>query len=199
MIHNLILLQAGGGSSGFGFWKFIILLLVIYVIYQLFKSPSEVVGNWNYLFEDLQFDPQEFYHSVKEILEEKEVPQFGTGTKNIKEGGLLSYHRQYFVVYRGDYVFHICAAPWGKGFFFSWWARVSLSSLDGLLGKIPFIGKAIVERRQYKAYYKIDTDIMFRTSVHQSVLQAIDRLTEAKGIRGLTELERRPDFRAVFK
>lgn len=40
---------------------------------------------------------------------------------------------------------------------------------------------------------------MFRTSVHQSVLQAIDQITKEKGVRGLTDLERQATFRSEIK
>ncbi len=38
-----------------------------------------------------------------------------------KEGGLLSSSRQYFRIKNKDLVFDVCAAPYGKGFFISWW------------------------------------------------------------------------------
>ena len=47
--------------------------------------------------------------------------------------------------------------------------------------------------------FKLDTDGMFRASVQQSVQTAIDKLTNAKGVKGLTELERKPDLRSMLK
>lgn len=177
----------------------ITILVVLFLIYFFYTPKTEVIGNWSHLFENMTQDPTKFYVMLKEILEEKEIPELVTGSKNIKQGGLLSYQRLYFVVSRGDFIFHICAAPWGKGFFFSWWARKRLSSFDSTISKIPFVGKSIVKARQSKSYYESDTDTMFRTSVQQAVLQAIDRITEANGIRGLSELERKPELKSVFK
>ncbi len=45
------------------------------------------------------------------------------------------------------------------------------------------------------SYYKVDAALMFQAAVHAAVLEAIDLLTEAKGIRKLSELERKPVFR----
>ena len=176
-----------------------IIIIVLVALWARSSPPSEAIGNWNHLFADVQHDPEEFYKSVEEIIKEKEVPDVKTGRKNFKQGGMLSSTRVYLVVHRKDLIFHICAAPWGTGFFFSWWMRVELSAWDEFLGRIPLIGPALVARRQLKTYYNLDTDAMYRSSVHQSVLAAIDLLTEAKGVRGLSELERKPEMHTSIK
>ena len=175
----------------------IIVTYIIYIIAKLFQK-TEAVGNWSHLFPDMQQDPEEFYKLVEEILKEKQLPEIQTGRRMFYQGDVFSYNRLYLEVTRGDYIFHICAAPWGTGFFFSWWVRQKLSDIDQLLVLIPFFGSRIVKLRNYQSYYKLDTDAMFKKSVHQSVLAAIDILTEAKVIR-LTELERKPDLRTMIK
>jgi hypothetical protein len=45
-----------------------------------------------------------------------------------------------------------------------------------------------------ETYYRIDTLIMFRTAVHEAMIEAIDAVTVGKGLRGLSEEERRPIF-----
>ena len=176
----------------------IFFLAILFLGYHLLKGTSEATDNWRHLFADMEYDPEDFYALVEEILNERQVPDVIITRRIFKQGGILSYQRVFLEVSRGDYIFHICAAPWGTGFFFSWWFREKLSDLDEILIKIPRIGPAIVQARQYKPYYKLDTDAMFRTSVEQSFMEAIDRLTEAKGIRGLTELERKPDLRNII-
>lgn len=166
----------------------LLLCLVVFIIIALSKK-SDVVGNWSHLFPNMEHDPEEFYKLVEEMLAEREVPDIKTGRKIFKQGGLLSHQRLYLKVSRGDYIFHICAAPWGTGFFFSWWVRKVSPYLSRLNSKVA----------QYHTYYQLDTNAMFRTSVHQSVLAAIDRLTKAKGVKGLTELERKPDLRTIIK
>ena len=177
----------------------ILLLLLVIIILAIFSGKSEVSGNWSHLFAGMQHDPEKFYDLVEETLKERQVPDFKTARKVFSEGtyGLLSHNRLYLEVSRGDYIFHICAAPWGTGFFFSYWTRKK--STSSIFEKIPVIGKFIAEANQYEAYYKLDTDGMFRSSVHQAVLSAVDRLSEAKGVKGLTELERQSDLRSSFK
>ncbi len=176
-------------------WVIILLLLVL--IIAALSGKSEATGNWSHLFAGMQHDPEKFYDLVEETLKERQVPDFKTARKIFSEGGLLSHNRLYLEVSRGDYIFHICAAPWGTGFFFSYWTRKK--STSSIFEKLPVIGKFIAEANQYEAYYKLDTDGMFRSSVHQAVLSAVDSLTEAKGVKGLTEFERKPDLRSSFK
>jgi hypothetical protein len=155
--------------------------------------PSIATSNWNHLFDDFQFSTQEFYKALETEIKRREIPDVKTKTLTLSEGGLLSKNRLYFEVKRKDYIFHICAAPFGTGFFISWWLREKTSFWQGILLKIPLIGDKIVERMQYKPYFVLDTANMFRSSVHQSILNVIDTVTQPKGIKALTELQRNPN------
>jgi len=168
--------------------KSILFIAALLILVYLFHRKSETIGNWSHLFADMQHDPEEFYRLVTEILTERQVPDFTTTTRTFKEGNIFSHQRVYLEVARGDYVFHICAAPWGTSFFFSWWLRFKHPSAIGRRSK-----NALPD----DTYYKADTDTMFRTSVHHGVLAAIEQLTETKGLKGLTELERKPDMRSM--
>lgn len=172
--------------------KFILILLFFLVLIYLFYNKSARIGNWSHLYGGMQYDPEEFYKHIEEFLIGHEVPEITTARITITEEGVLSYQRLYLEVTRGDYIFHICAAPWGTDFFFSWWLKYRTNNFQLLQAKFS-VGS------QEEAYYKLDTDTMFRTSVHQAVLSAIDKLTAAKGARALTELERKPDLRSFIK
>lgn len=178
--------------------SFLFLIIVLFVLYSLFNK-SETTGNWSHLFANMQHDPEDFYKLVEANLAERQVPDFKTDRKTFKQGGLLSYSRIYLEVSRGDFIFHICAAPWGTGFFFSSWTRKKENTIGEVLAKLPIVGGFFAALNQSDSYYKLDTDAMFKASVHQSILSAIDQLTEAKGIRGLTEMERTADLRSILK
>jgi hypothetical protein len=40
---------------------------------------------------------------------------------------------------------------------------------------------------------------MYQEMVHAAVLDAVDELTKARGVRGLTELERKPVLKEFFR
>ncbi len=44
-------------------------------------------------------------------------------------------------------------------------------------------------------FYRMDTADMFYTAVHNAVTESVDQLTTAKGVRGLTDDERKPIMR----
>ncbi len=159
--------------------------------------PSIAISNWNHLFDEFQFSAQEFYKSVEAEIKRRDLPDVKTKTISLSEGGLLSKNRLYLEVKRKDYIFHICAAPFGTGFFISWWLREKMSFWQELLLKIPWVGEMIVKRMQYKPYYVLDTANMFRSSVHQSIMNVIDTITQPKGIKALSELERKPTLTPV--
>ena len=165
-----------------------IFLLVSIFIFLVLSRRSEVIGQWNHLFPNMQHDPEEFYTLVEEFLKEWEIPDCQTNRKIFHQGNLLSHQRLYLEVSRKGYIYHICAAPFGNGFFFSWWLRE--------VG--PFLNRFNIKTVKSDSYYKADTDATFRACVQQCVQSAVDGITEAKGIRGLTELERQPDLRSVF-
>ena len=48
-------------------------------------------------------------------------------------------------------------------------------------------------------YYRVDTTSMFLTSVHSAVLEVLDQMMEAKGIRKLSEDARKPIDRDFFR
>jgi hypothetical protein len=46
-----------------------------------------------------------------------------------------------------------------------------------------------------QTYFNEDTAIMFRESVHHAVTEAIDQVTSAQGVRGLSEEGRKVDWK----
>ena len=208
------------------------------------KQPAVVFSNWYHLLEGLQESSKDFYTSLEEAIKKRELPEINVSRVNYREGGIFSAEREYLRVEREDLLFDVCAAPFGTGFFISWWlgedrpspllptlaalvvaglllyltciiigliALVVLFFLLGALmssqgGKwsayilvIPLIGPLFEKLFMPTTYYKMDTTLMFQESVHKAVLEVIDQMTQAKGLRGLSELERKPILRNIFK
>jgi hypothetical protein len=215
-------------------------------------SEAGVISRWSTLVENFQASPMEFYAAVHAALGPRKIPDILTMRVDWKEGGLLSARREYLRVSRGTLVFDICGAPFGTGFFFSWWlakmppphvflytvlfflALIILLNvffgavgLKGLLfamvllpfvlwligtsirsGKIisdetvlamPIIGWFYARFFNPNTYYKMDAALMFQESVSRAVHEAIDRITSAKGIRPLTDLEKKPVMRDFYR
>lgn len=220
-------------------------------------SPESVLSHWSKLFEGLQASTQEFYQSVDEAIARRQIPGAKTSRVDWHEGGVLTAKREYLRVMRGRYMFDICAAPFGNGFFVSWWHAQAVSPLgplalallmlyglggiafsfkkfgfflgffvaivglpllfwlftramnwlregrregwDDALVAMPILGPVYERIFRPQTYYKIDTYLMFQSAVHAAVLEVVDQLTTAKGLRALAESERKPVMREFYQ
>lgn len=151
-----------------------------------------ILSHWYYNFEELQLSSNDFYGSLETLLKDRNYPGVSYKRVTHSEGGMFSSGREYLQICRGDYVFDICAAPFGKSFFISWWLGEKGSPLTGLLARIPLVGPALATRAQQKTYFQIDTENMFKESISQGVLSVIDGIMQNKGLRMLEGTERKP-------
>ena len=65
--------------------------------------------------------------------------------------------------------------------------------------EIPLLGAILRRLFQPLTYYRIDTTLMFQQAIHASILEVVDEITKVKGIRPLSELERKPIMREFFQ
>lgn len=165
-----------------------------------------VFSHWYHLVENLQASPLEFYDSVEKAIERRTVPDSRRTRIDCREGGPLSAKREYLRVKRKEYVFDICGAPFGNGFFVSWWLGGLPSRFVAMLvalSAIPVLGWLFVLpirlSTRSMTYYQIDTATMFQESVRSAVLEVVDGLTKAKGLRAPTDLERKPILGELFR
>ena len=164
-------------------------------------AASTILSHWNHLVPGMQQSSNEFYAAVDRLLKAQGIDDTKTERVNIAEGGLLSAKREYLQVRRKSHVFHICAAPFGTGFFVSWWLGEVRSGLFAELTAIPYIGPFfgfLASMAKPLTYYKVDTALMFQSVTHGAVLDALDQVINATGTRALTEIERKPIMRDLF-
>jgi hypothetical protein len=57
---------------------------------------------------------------------------------------------------------------------------------------MPLIGRIYEWIFAPTTYYSIDTALMFQEAVHNAVFEVVDCMTAAKGVRALSEAERKP-------
>jgi len=162
------------------------------------ETPETILAQWSALVEGLQWSPKDFYGSVEQAIGRRHLPDIFISRVNYAEGGPFSPKREYLRVMRKDHIFDICGAPFGTGFFFSSWLGERPHGCLGILFLIPVLNILLgILRRE--TYYKYDTAMMFQESVHSAVLEVVDQLTSAKGVRTLSELERKPVMRNFLR
>ena len=218
-------------------------------------KDSNVISHWHHPIENFQTSPMEFFASIEQALQPRQIPDYAVSRIDWREGGVLTARREYLRVQRGKLAFDICAAPFGTGFFFSSWLT-ELPPTHGLLYTflilflwlvafgifvqaygffsgffltiigfpllimlagyfvrrgdfgaeaedtllaIPFFGSLYERLFKPTTYYKMDTALMFQSVVHKVVTDVVEQLLSAKGLRPLTELERKPMMREFYQ
>src|SRR5437899_9504599 len=144
-------------------------------------SPAFVISHWYNLVEGLQASPLEFYTAVEQAIARREVPAAKLSRVDWREGGVLSARREYLRVKRKHLLFDVCGAPFGRGFFVSWW--LGERGFFAALSTLPVVGLFFGWLVRPDSYYNIDTTLMFQEAVHAAVLEVLDGLTQAKGLR----------------
>jgi hypothetical protein len=96
-------------------------------------KKTDVVSHWYHLIEGLQESPKDFYSSLDESIKKREIPDVSLSRIDYLEGGVLSAKREYLRVKRKNLIFDVCAAPFGRGFFVSWWLGKERPSWGALL------------------------------------------------------------------
>lgn len=214
-------------------------------------SITSVISHWSTLLESFQTSPLFFYQELEAALLRRQIPQTENSRVDHREAGLLSANREYLRIRRGKLTFDICAAPFGAGFFISWWlvdeqpslnpvlkvlvllaelavavlvwnwlgivagsiglvvlllvllAAVSGAAESGRINDLVVLSIPIVGwlyRRLFRptTYFRLDSMQMFQRAVHNAVLEVIDSMTSAKGLKALSEADRKPIMRDLY-
>ncbi len=84
-------------------------------------KDANVISHWHHPIENFQTSTLEFYAAVEQALQPRQIPDYSVSRIDWREGGVLTARREYLRIRRGKLTFDLCAAPFGTGFFFSWW------------------------------------------------------------------------------
>ena len=169
-----------------GYALLVILLLVIinrWTKHQPEKEHDLVHTHQYYHFEDLQLSSKEFYDVLSELIKERSFPNVTIEIETLQQSGFLSSKRDYLRVRQFELEFYICAAPFGKNFFISYWLK------DMPPGCIDIFQWRVFGYRDRKTFYQIDREVIFRESIKTAVHTAIKSFVQDKGLRSLTEEE----------
>jgi hypothetical protein len=168
-------------------------VLIILFFFFLFGPQEKVISGECFSFEDFMFSSTDFYKSVRKTIEARGIPEIKFFVVKHSEGGLASANREYFRVSRKDHVFDICAAPFGNGFFVSWWLVENIDNYKLVIRKFPGLYALIYG----DTYFQADTRAMFKLAVKSCVHEAMDSITKGNGVRSLHELENIPNEHSI--
>lgn len=108
------------------------------------RIPKNVVGHWSLFMEDYQTSAMDFYSAIEEAVARREVPETETSRVTWNESGIGSAKREYLRIARGGVAFDVCAAPYGNGYYFSWWTAIIVPIGHTVLALLGFFGTFMV-------------------------------------------------------
>ena len=77
-------------------------------------------------------------------------------------------------------------------------AQGGLAGFDSFLLKVPVFGTIYERFFRPLTYYRIDLIHAYHAAVHAALMEAIDEITKAKGVRPLSEEERKPIMKDLY-
>ncbi len=149
-------------------------------------------AQWCHLFDGLQFSSNDFYSTVEANIKARKLDSVACKRINLSQGGIFSSNREYLRITRKNLAYDVCSAPYGNGFFISYWHGEMTGYIRALLSKVPVIGVYLAKIKEHKTYFQADTEAMFRISIQNSILEAVHEITTAKGLRKLSDVEMQP-------
>ncbi len=150
---------------------------------------SNVLSHWSHFFQAFSMPSDTFYNELENTLRVHEMPHSTIFRTKHKEGGILSASREYLRIKHGDIVFDVCASPFGRNFFISWWLYETAGTMRTVL-KNTRVGNFLQNRAQQRTFYQIDEEAMFRSCVHECILETINKVSEGKGMLSLTDSQK---------
>jgi hypothetical protein len=83
----------------------------------------------------------------------------------------------------------------GTVFMLGAFVREGIMGSEEIVLSLPLLGRLYERLLLPPTFYREDTTAMFREAVHSAVLEVVETVTVPKGIRALSEAERRPVMR----
>lgn len=181
-------------------------------------ATSTPVSNWNHWVSEMQYSPQEFFQIITQTMENQGLSEIKTSLVQHGRGqyGIREYLR---VSHRKTHI-DIGAAPYGNGFFISYWvskteSRSPLSQFCMVLANlfrriplpfIPQVGYSIFSsaarsfQKRHDSVYVLDDTFMFQQAVHRSITLVISNISSTQGKRQMPEFISSPStFQTAFE
>ena len=183
------------------FFSILVLSVIPAIVLSCFRvsQPNSTIGHWHKGLDGVSYSTVKFYARLRELLESKSLPGVLPMHSVLhREGGLISPRRRYFRVKRKSILIDVCAAPFGKDYFVSWWMVERVSALRYVLSRMPGLGEYFDRTFWPLTYYRRDTMIAFQDAVHNTILEAVDELLVELKLPRLEQQERRPVMKDLF-
>ena len=164
------------------------------------NTDGTILSRWHTTLENVICSPLEFYESVMNSIEQKGIPNITFTNITRREGGWFSSHsRIYLRIRQNRLFFDVCAFPVGTSFVVSSWLQEDLPGAVDLLAEIPVLGYVLENTLLANSFYTVDFVEYYQRSIHNSVLQIIDDLTDDFELERIPNEARQPILTEFFR
>lgn len=162
------------------------------------NTNGNILARWQTSLENVVCSPLEFYELVEHSLIESELPNLSFSQITRNEGGWFSPRRVYLRIRYQRLYFDVSAFVGGNALIVGWWLQEDAPGVTDLLAEIPGFGFLMEKTTRAATYYKVDFIEHFQRTVHASVLQTVDKLSEANGLSYLPDKTRVPIWEEIW-
>lgn len=134
-------------------------------------------------FADMQLSADQFYKDLEKLVAEYQYPDIQVYRQFLRPAGLFDEKREYLVFMRGNYRFYVCAAPYGKSYFISWWFQFAQNPIVAWLFRSPII--SFLFEDDETTLFKQDTQLMFENSINSLISEYTATIQPQHGKRVL--------------
>lgn len=149
---------------------------------HIIMATADIIHSHSYQhFENLQMSAQEFYSMLETLIKDYQYPDVLCKTEELKEGGMFSAKRKYLSISWQRHSYYVCASPFGRSFFISWWHQEGANTGANIASKFGVIGKAVAGGMESKTFFETDNELMFINCITAVIKTAIERVKAEKG------------------
>lgn len=174
-----------------------VILVLVFLKLIFSKRLQTYHSHWQTMYQGFSYSSLEFYELLTNELKSKKIGGIKIKNITLREGTVFSAKRVYLQILWEDLEYNICCAVFVDSTFFSSWLLVRNSFFQGLVLKIPFIGKWLYNKMYPQTFYKSDTTSIFMTYVHNMLISTIEEITKETGIR-MSDTDKKPILKNIF-
>lgn len=163
----------------------LIILLIVYVALRIARGSMAQLAysSWTHLIDNYSYSAVDFYEKLMNNIHATKVPGVKMKSIEFSQGtAFISPNRLYLEVRWQEKLFYVCAAPYGRGFFISWWLFEQQAGWEPFVYALPG-GKWIVQAIKPITFYRIDTARVFQRYMHDTIMATMEEITKGTGTR----------------
>lgn len=161
-------------------------------------KDGQILARWQARLNGVACSSLEFFEIVQASVIAKELPNISFSYVTRREGGWLSPKRVYLRIRYRHLFFDVSAFVVGGSLVVGWWLHEDSHGVADLLAEIPGFGFVLEKTIRAATYYTVDFIDFFQRTIHESILRAIDELSEENGLGILPNEARQPVWEEIW-